>query len=83
MITLNDMKDTVITADVKRRELWILLACFAVANVINWVAIIKFATPWYEVFSQIGYVVVTTCILYALRWVLRIGWRLLKYLTRK
>ena len=77
------MKDTVITADVKRRELWILLACFAVANVINWVAIIKFATPWYEVFSQIGYVVVTTCILYALLWVLRLCWRLLKYLTRK
>lgn len=77
------MKDTVITADVKRRELWILLGCFVVANVINWVAIIKFATPWYEVFSQIGYVVVTTCILYILLWVLRLGWSLLKYLTRK
>ncbi len=77
------MKDTVITADVKRRELWILLGCFVVANVVNWVAIIKFATPWYEVFSQIGYVVVTTCILYILLWVLRLGWYLLKYLTRK
>ena len=77
------MKDTVITADVKRRELWILLGCFVVANVVNWVAIIKFATPWYEVFSQIGYVVVTTGILYILLWVLRLGWSLLKYLTRK
>ena len=77
------MKDTVITADVKRRVLWILLGCFVVANVVNWVAIIKFATPWYEVFSQIGYVVVTTCILYILLWVLRLGWYLLKYLTRK
>ena len=77
------MKDTVITADVNRRELWILLGCFVVANVVNWVAIIKFATPWYEVFSQIGYVVVTTCILYILLWVLRLGWSLLKYLTRK
>lgn len=77
------MKDTVITADIKRRELWILLGCFVVANVVNWVAIIKFATPWYEVFSQIGYVVVTTCILYILLWVLRLGWSLLKYLTRK
>ena len=77
------MKDTVITADVKRSELWILLGCFVVANVVNWVAIIKFATPWYEVFSQIGYVVVTTCILYILLWVLRLGWSLLKYLTRK
>ena len=77
------MKDTVITADVKRRELWILLGCFVVANVVNWVAIIKFETPWFEVFSQIGYVVVTTCILYILLWVLRLGWYLLKYLTRK
>ena len=77
------MKDSVITAEVKRRELWILLGCFVVANVVNWVAIIKFATPWYEVFSQIGYVVVTTCILYILLWVLRLGWSLLKYLTRK
>ena len=77
------MKDTVVTADVKRRELWILLGCVVVANVVNWVAIIKFATPWYEVFSQIGYVVVTTCILYILLWVLRLGWSLLKYLTRK
>ena len=58
------MKDTVITADVKRRELWTLLACFVVANVVNWVAIIKFATP-------------------ILLWVLRLGWYLLKYLTRK
>ena len=77
------MKDTIITADFKRRELWILLGCFVVANVVNWVAIIKFATPWYELFSQIGYVVVTTCILYILLWVLRLGWSLLKYLTRK
>ncbi len=60
------MKDSVITAEVKRRELWILLGCFVVANVVNWAAIIKFATPWYEIFSQIGYVVVTTLILYAL-----------------
>ena len=77
------MKDTVITADVKRRELWILLGCFVVANVINWVAIIKFAAPWYEVFTQIGYVTVTTIILYLLLALLRIAWRLMTYLKRK
>lgn len=83
MKTLNDMKDTIITADFKRRELWILLGCFVVANVINWVAIIKFATPWYEVFTQIGYVAVTTVILYLLLAMLRIAWRLITYLKRK
>ncbi len=77
------MKDSVITAEVKRRELWILLGCFVVANVVNWVAIIKFATPWYEIFSQIGYVVVTTLILYALVAVLRIAWGVMSYLKRK
>lgn len=77
------MKDSVITAEVKRRELWILLGCFVVANVVNWAAIIKFATPWYEIFSQIGYVVVTTFILYALVAVLRIAWGVMSYLKRK
>ncbi len=77
------MKDTIITADFKRRELWILLGCFVVANVINWVAIIKFAAPWYEVFTQIGYVTVTTIILYLLLALLRIAWRLMTYLKRK
>ena len=48
------MKDTVISAAVKRRELKIWLVCFLVANIINWVAIIKFGTPWYEVFTQVG-----------------------------
>ena len=48
------MKDTVISARTKRRELTIWLACFAVANIINWAAIIRFATPWYEVFTQLG-----------------------------
>ena len=77
------MKDTVITAEAKRRELWILLGCFVVANVVNWVAIIKFAAPWYEVFTQIGYVTVTTTILYLLLAVLRIAWRVITYLKRK
>ena len=56
------MKDTVITAAVKRRELKIWLACFVVANIINWAAIIKFQAPWYEIFTQIGYVVVTSAL---------------------
>ena len=39
------MKDTIITTQFKRRELWILLACFVVANIANWVAIIRFSAP--------------------------------------
>ena len=77
------MKDTVITARTKKRELWILLACFVVANITNWVAIIRFSAPWYEVFTQIGYVVVTTLVIYALIAVLRIAFKVYKLITRK
>ena len=77
------MKDTVISAAVKRREFKIWLACFVVANVVNWAAIIKFGTPWYEVFTQIGYVVVTSLVIYALIAVLRIAFKVYKLITRK
>ena len=77
------MKDTVITARAKKRELWILLACFVVANITNWVAIIRFSAPWYEVFTQIGYVVVTSLAIYALIAVLRIAFKVYKLITRK
>ena len=77
------MKDTVITARAKKRELWILLACFVVANITNWVAIVRFSAPWYEVFTQIGYIVVTTLVIYALIAVLRIAFKVYKLITRK
>lgn len=77
------MKDTVITARAKKRELWILLACFVVANITNWVAIIRFSAPWYEVFTQIGYVVVTSLVIYALMAILRIAFKVYKLITRK
>ena len=77
------MKDTLITARAKKRELWILLACFVVANITNWVAIIRFSAPWYEVFTQIGYVVVTSLVIYALIAVLRIAFKVYKLITRK
>jgi hypothetical protein len=77
------MKDTIITAQAKKRELWILLACFVVANITNWVAIIRFSAPWYEVFTQIGYVVVTSLVIYALIAILRIAFKVYKLITRK
>ena len=77
------MKDTIITAQAKKRELWILLACFVVANITNWVAIIRFSAPWYEVFTQIGYIVITTLVIYALIAILRIAFKVYKLITRK
>lgn len=68
------MKDTVITAAVKRRELWIWLICFIVANVVNVISIICFATPWYEIFTQLGYVTVLSVSLYLLTVAARLIW---------
>lgn len=77
------MKDTIISAAVKRRELKILLVCFILANVVNWVAIIKFGTPWYEVFTQIGYVVVSSLLIYGLLLLVRIAYKILRRLSAK
>ncbi len=52
------------------------------ANIINWAAIIRFATPWYEVFTQLGYVTVTSLLLYGLTMLLRIAWYVLRRLSK-
>lgn len=65
------MKDTVFTAAGKRRQLRILLACFIAANLINIGAIAAYGTRWVEVFTQIGYVVCITVVLYAAVFVVR------------
>ena len=77
------MKDTVISAAVKRREFKIWLACFVVANVVNWTAIIKYQTPWYEIFTQIGYVVVSSLLFYGLLLLVRIAYKILRHLSAK
>lgn len=75
------MKDTVITAAVKRREMWIWLICFIVANVVNVTTIICYATPWYEIFTQLGYVTVLSVLLYVLTVVARVIWFLVRRFT--
>lgn len=60
------MKDLVITSRRLKKEIYILSACFTAAFLINIFSIITFKTPWYEMFTQIGYVVVITFILYLL-----------------
>ncbi len=60
------MKDLVITSRRLKKEIYILSACFTAAFLINIFSIITFKTPWHEMFTQIGYVVVITFILYLL-----------------
>ena len=58
------MQDIIITSKRIRKETYILLICFAAAFLINIISIIAFKTPWYEIFTQIGYVIVITIFLY-------------------
>ena len=58
------MKDTLITAKRKKTELLTALACLGIAFLINIGCIIWFHTPFYEVFTQIGYVCVIALGLY-------------------
>lgn len=77
------MKDIVFTKAAQKREFYIWLVCFVVANIINVISIIKFQTLWYEIFTQIGYVVVTSLLLYGLVLVVRLAWRIFRGLLAK
>ena len=58
------MKDTLITAQRKKTELLTFLVCFGVAFLLNVGCIFYYHTPFSEVFTQIGYVLVITVALY-------------------
>lgn len=78
------MKDIVITGKRRRKEVIILLSCFVVAFLINVVAIIKYKTPWYEVFTQLGYVVVIALVLFLIVTLVRVLiWAVKKLLKKK
>ena len=58
------MKDIIITSKRLNKEIRILLTCFIVSFILNILSIIIYKTPWVEMFSQIGYVVVISFILF-------------------
>ncbi len=66
------MKDIIITGKTVRRELFILLGCFAAAVCINIGAIIGYGRPAAELVTMIGYVLFITVLLYLLLWIVRL-----------
>ena len=72
------MKDTVITAKRKQTEIISVSVCFALAVLINIGSIIYFKTPFYEVFTQIGYTLVITLVLYMVWIIIRLFFSLFK-----
>jgi len=74
------MKDSVITARQKRRELTIAGICLGIAVAVNLGSIIYFHTPWYELFTQVGYTLLIALALYAVIGLVRLVVSLVKRL---
>lgn len=73
------MKDTIITAKQKKRELFILLLCFLFAYVFNVIAILKFEAPAKELLTQLHIVLLLTVVFYIILLFVRIlRWLIIK-----
>ncbi len=58
------MKDIVFTKKRQKKELLIFGICFTIGFLMNLISIIVYKTPWYEIFSQLGYVLAVAIALY-------------------
>ena len=77
------MKDILITSARLKKELRILFYCFVLSFLINISAIIMYKTPWFEAFTQIGYVIAITLILYFIVSLFRIFFIFIKKLFNR
>ena len=77
------MKDILITSARLKKELRILLYCFVLSFLINISAIIMYKTPWFELFTQTGYVIAITLILYFIVSLFRIFFIFIKKLFNR
>ncbi len=67
-------KDTVITAQQKKRELIIFLICLAGAFIFNIVGIMMFKTPASEIFTKLHYVLLVAVVFYVIAGIFRLIW---------
>jgi hypothetical protein len=77
------MKEIVITPKQLKRELFVWLFCLVVATGMNIYAIIYYETNWTELYSHFGYVVMLSVIFYAIIWMFRGLFFLIRYLAGK
>ena len=61
------MKDLTIPGRILKRELIILGCCFLAAWMLDVYAVLKYGGHWTELFTQIGFVLSITAILYLIR----------------
>lgn len=78
------MKDTVITARRKKRELYVLLICFVLANLLNVYAILVYGGSFIELVTSFFYILSFTIALYITAGIFRLlYWGIKCLLTRK
>ena len=77
------MNNIVITPKQIKRELLIWLVCLIVAIAMNIYAIVDYGTSWSELYSQFGYVLFISILLYLIAWIFRGLFRLGKRLAGK
>jgi len=73
------MKDFLFTAKHQRAEIIWFIACFCVAVLLNVFSIIFYQTTWKELYTQMLWVAIITCALYAVS----VGVRLCIYLIKR
>lgn len=76
------MKDLIISGEKVRRELLVLLCCFIIGMLTNVGAIIAYDRPFVEFFTQIGFVIVFSLILYIALWIIRLIVMLVRQVVR-
>lgn len=59
------MQDTVITARAKKRELKFFGISFLIAFLLNILSIILYHTQWKELYTQLGFVIKLSVVIYA------------------
>ena len=78
------MKDTFITARRKKRELYVLLICFVLANLLNVYAILVCGCSFIELVTSFFYILSFTIALYITAGIFRLlYWGIKCLLTRK
>lgn len=65
------MKDIIITSKIIKREIYVWLCALIAAQLMNVYAIVKFDTQWRELYSQLGYILMLSIVLYLLIALLR------------
>jgi len=77
------MRDIVITKKRQKTELLSILVCFILAFLLNLYAVIAYDGKWTEIFTCVGFMIMTTVVLYAVWTIIRIIFYLIKKLITK